>query len=217
MLMKKWLVLLLSLVMVISLPVLAFATEKGTPELSELNENLVNLEAEISDLNNDMDKQLLQVEKGINQIDGEIEIEKRSAREKVQKLVEFAIQKVELEAKFIQNTREVKALVKDIHELRGDILSEVKDIIKEDRNLTREQVDGLKDMLAQQKRDRYSSIVIARDLAKETANFTKNTFTGQFINVYHSFQEIIALQEQQIEVLKAIEQNLEGLLYCLRG
>lgn len=215
--MKKWLVLLLSLVMVISLPVLAFATEKGTPELSELNENLVNLEAEISDLNNDMDKQLLQVEKGINQIDGEIEIEKRSAREKVQKLVEFAIQKVELEAKFIQNTREVKALVKDIHELRGDILSEVKDIIKEDRNLTREQVDGLKDMLAQQKRDRYSSIVIARDLAKETANFTKNTFTGQFINVYHSFQEIIALQEQQIEVLKAIEQNLEGLLYCLRG
>jgi len=132
-------------------------------------------------------------------------------------VLQYIVRRIEIKARFVQNTREVWNLNKEIDSTLKQIAGELKDIRKSDRELTAEQFNEIRQIQREIKHDIREADYRIGSIAKETVVFVRAVKDRKFIKAQDTFNNILTLQEQQIELLNVILKSTTNLLDILQS
>lgn len=132
-------------------------------------------------------------------------------------VLQYILRRIELKAQFVQNSREIWSLSKEIDSNLKRIVQEMEDIVKSDREFTADQYYEVKQLRKEIQQDIREADYRIGSIAKETITFAKKVRNKEFIKAQNTFNNILILQKQQIEFLEMILENTQNLLILLQS
>lgn len=113
---------------------------------------------------------------------------------------------------FVFNTKEVYELTNQLQKNLTNVRLEMTDIIKDkDRKIDAETYTEIRRTTDSLKKEIKENDYIIGEIAKETKNYIVLVKNKNFKGAIKSFEKILSLQEQQINLLKIINKNVETL------
>ncbi|MEW8973848.1 MAG: hypothetical protein AB2375_06585 [Tissierellaceae bacterium] len=110
---------------------------------------------------------------------------------------------------FVLNTKEVYELSVQLQEDLSDLRLEMKDLIKDkDREIDKETYGEIRDTTNTLKQEIKENDYIVGEIAKEVKTYLRLVKDKKFRDAVRSFERILILQDQQIELLKIIDRNI---------
>ena len=110
---------------------------------------------------------------------------------------------------FVLNTKEVYELSVQLQEDLSDLRLEMKDLIKDkDREIDKETYGEIRDITNTLKQEIKENDYIVGEIAKEVKTYLRLVKDKKFRDAIRSFERILILQDQQIELLKIIDRNI---------
>lgn len=135
----------------------------------------------------------------------------------VETVVGVAENQYQMKKDFTQNSAEVYRLTADVKKNSENLKQEIKYIIKDsDRTITPEDYANIRQGIDSLKNDIAANEYIAGSIAKETTNYFRFVKQKQFIKANRSFEKILTLQEEQIELLNIIDNHIKELNIVLK-
>lgn len=132
-------------------------------------------------------------------------------------VLQYILRRIELKAQFVQNSREIWSLSKEIDGNLKRIVQEMEDIVKSDREFTADQYYEVKQLRKEIQQNIREADYRIGSIAKETITFAKEVRNKEFIKAQNTFNNILILQKQQIEFLEMILENTQNLLILLQS
>ncbi len=186
---------------------------KVLEELEGITDELLNLD------NLSQDSQDPQLEEAIEEVleleeDESSRLEKleeiyAKVQEKVQDVAEIVERQYNGKKLFVQNVREVYTLTSDLQENLRDVGLEMKAIVKdEERKIDTETYGEIRDSIDNLKREIKENDYIIGEIARETKNYLRLVKNKRFLEAVKSFERILSLQEEQIQLLQIINRNV---------
>lgn len=188
--------------------------------LEELKENSKNQ----VDIKNDEELDDEELEEAINEVLNLEEKEDRNrleaiyhkGQEKIQNITNIVEKQYNMKKQFILNTKEVYQLTYEIQEDLRYLGLEMKDIVKnKDRTIDKEAYGEIRENIANLKKDVKENDYIIGNIVKETKKYILLVKNKQFKDAAKTFENILILQEQQIDLLKTINENITDLKFIL--
>lgn len=110
---------------------------------------------------------------------------------------------------FVLNTKEVYELSVQLQEDLSDLRLEMKDLIKDkDREIDKETYGEIRNTTNTLKQEIKENDYIVGEIAKEVKTYLRLVKDKKFRDAVRSFERILILQDQQIELLKIIDRNI---------
>ena len=110
---------------------------------------------------------------------------------------------------FVLNTKEVYELSVQLQEDLSDLRLEMKDLIKDkDREIGKETYGEIRNTTNTLKQEIKENDYIVGEIAKEVKTYLRLVKDKKFRDAVRSFERILILQDQQIELLKIIDRNI---------
>lgn len=186
---------------------------KVLEELEGITEDILNLD------NLSQDSQDPQLEEAIEEVleleeDESSRLEKleeiyAKVQEKVQNVAEIVERQYNGKKLFVQNIKEVHTLTSNLQENLRDVGLEMKTIVKdEEREIDVETYGEIRDSIDNLKREIKENDYIIGEIARETKNYLRLVKNKRFLEAVKSFERILSLQEEQIQLLQIIDRNV---------
>lgn len=186
---------------------------KVLEELEGITEDILNLD------NLSQDSQDPQLEEAIEEVLGLEEDESSrlekleeiyaKVQEKVQNVAEIVERQYNGKKLFVQNIKEVHTLTSNLQENLKDVRLEMKTIVKdEEREIDVETYGEIRDSIDNLKREIKENDYIIGEIARETKNYLRLVKNKRFLEAVKSFERILSLQEEQIQLLQIIDRNV---------
>jgi len=184
-------------------------------ELEKIPDNFSNIKV-YGDINNP------ELEDAIEEI-LELQDDNPSAFEKVEEIYEKGSKVVKTisdivekqyngKKQFVLNTKEVYELSNELQQNLKNVRLEMADIIKDkDRKIDVETYGEIRQSTDTLKKEIKENDYILGEIGKETKNYIVLVKNKNFKGAIKSFERILLLQDQQIELLKIINKNVETL------
>lgn len=131
---------------------------------------------------------------------------------KIKNIADIVENQYKMKKQFLINTGEVYGLAGGIQNDLRYIKLEMKDIVKDDnRTIDKETYGEIRQAIDTLKKDINENDYIVGKIVKETKNYIRLVKGREFQDATRTFEEILILQEQQIDLLKVINQNIYQL------
>lgn len=216
------------LIFLVTLITLFSSSQVFAKDISDkkITEEIVNVEEIIENLDEVSKEQDKITDNELNNtIDEVIKLQEhdlqneRDFRDKLQKgvngtnkVIDIVNRQIQMKSQFIQNIIEVYNTAAKIEKDMISIKNELNDIItSNERDLTGEEYEQIKKSIKELKREAKEADYIAGSILKETKNYIGHVRKKEFRKAIISFERIVELQQQQIEMLKTLEKNTSRL------
>ena len=117
---------------------------------------------------------------------------------------------------FVQNTKEVYVVTRDIEQGLKDITLEMADIIKdEDRKIDKETYGEIRDNTKELKKEVRENKYMVIEVVRESKNYVVQIKNKEIRNAARTFDKILILQEEQLKTLYEINGNVNEIKMVL--
>lgn len=120
--------------------------------------------------------------------------------------------------KFVQNTKEVYVVTRDIEQGLKDITYEMGNIIKdEDRKIDKETYGEIRDNTKELKKEVRENKYMVIEVVRESKNYVVQIKNKEIRNAVKTFDKILILQEEQLRTLYEINGNVNEIKVILEN
>lgn len=139
-------------------------------------------------------------------------------KEKIQYIANIVEKQYNMKKQFIANTKEIYDLTYETQRNLRSLGLEMKDIIKDDnRTIDKEDYAEIRGSIDSLKDDIKANNYIMGNVARESRKYIKLVRNKEFINATKTFENILIFQEQQIHLLRIINENILELKFILEN
>ncbi len=135
-----------------------------------------------------------------------------SGIDKSRKIIDIIENQYNMKKQFVNNTKEAYRLSIEIENGLKNTGLEMKDIVKdEDRTIDKDAYGDIRIITGNIKQQIKGDNYKAGTLSKETVNYVRYVFNGQFRQANKTFKNMLALQEDQLALLREINDQIIAL------
>lgn len=195
--------------------------EEEIEEIIEDVEEIIEQEEEIiedEELEEAIDEVIeLEQEAELNKVE-EFEDHYKEGKEKVKEIVGIVENQYNKKKQFVANAKEAYVLTKEVEQGLKDIRYEMKEIIQdEDRKIDKETYGEIRETTENLKADVKENKYRIGNIAKETKNYIVLVKNREIRKAIRTFDNILVLQEEQLELLHIINGNVNEVKVILEN
>lgn len=133
-------------------------------------------------------------------------------QQRVKKVVNIVEKQYNMKKQFVQNAKEAYMLTTQVEAGLKDVGQEIKDIIKDkERTIDKETYGNIRETTTNLKEEVRENDYMVGTIIKETRNYIVLVKNRQFRDAAQTFENILLLQEQQLDLLHIIDRNVAEL------
>lgn len=133
-------------------------------------------------------------------------------QQRVKKVVNIVEKQYNMKKQFVQNAKEAYVLTTQVEAGLKDVGQEIKDIIKDkERTIDKETYGNIRETTTNLKEEVRENDYMVGTIIKETRNYIVLVKNRQFRDAAQTFENILLLQEQQLDLLHIIDRNVAEL------
>lgn len=181
------------------------AIEEEIKEVLE-EENIEDIMEEVEEL----EEEIIAQPNSVNPVEFGEKIEK--GIENSRRIIDIVETQYNMKKQFVENTKEAIQLNTEIRAGLKNIHLEMKEIVKdENRTIDKDTYGNIRVITGNIKNKIRGDNYKFGTLAGETVNYVRYVFTGQFRQANKTFQNILILQENQLALLRELNNELMAL------